>query len=35
MNNGKLHGVIVPVITPINDREDVDEAASRKVACVG
>ena len=30
MDNGRLHGVIVPVITPINDQEDIDEAAFRK-----
>ncbi len=27
----ELHGVIVPVITPINDREDVDEGAFRQI----
>jgi 4-hydroxy-tetrahydrodipicolinate synthase len=31
MSNTELHGVIVPVITPINEREDVDEAAFRKI----
>jgi 4-hydroxy-tetrahydrodipicolinate synthase len=31
MNIGELHGVVVPAITPINDREDVDEAAFRKI----
>jgi 4-hydroxy-tetrahydrodipicolinate synthase len=31
MSNTELHGVIVPVITPINDREEVDEAAFRKL----
>jgi 4-hydroxy-tetrahydrodipicolinate synthase len=31
MNNKCLHGVIVPVITPLNDKEDVDEAAFRKI----
>jgi 4-hydroxy-tetrahydrodipicolinate synthase len=31
MNNGELRGVVVPTITPIDDREDVDEAAFRKV----
>lgn len=31
MNNGKLGGVIVPVITPTDAQEDVDEAAFRKV----
>ena len=30
MNNRKLHGVIVPVITPLDAQEDVDEAAFRK-----
>jgi 4-hydroxy-tetrahydrodipicolinate synthase len=31
MINGQLRGVIVPVITPVNDREDVDETAFRKI----
>ena len=31
MSNTELRGVVVPVITPINDREDVDEAAFRKI----
>jgi len=31
MTNGELRGVIVPVITPVNDREDVDETAFRKI----
>jgi 4-hydroxy-tetrahydrodipicolinate synthase len=30
MNNDILRGVIVPVITPIDDREDVDEPAFRR-----
>ena len=30
MNNQTLHGVIVPVITPIDDHEDVDEPAFRR-----
>jgi 4-hydroxy-tetrahydrodipicolinate synthase len=30
MNNNPLHGVIVPVITPIDDHEDVDEPAFRR-----
>ena len=31
MNTTKLHGVVVPVITPIDAQEDVDEAALRKL----
>jgi 4-hydroxy-tetrahydrodipicolinate synthase len=31
MSKQELHGVIVPVITPINEKEDVDEAAFRKI----
>jgi 4-hydroxy-tetrahydrodipicolinate synthase len=31
MNLGELQGVIVPVITPINPREDVDRSAFRKI----
>jgi 4-hydroxy-tetrahydrodipicolinate synthase len=31
MTNEELYGVIVPVITPIDEREDVDEAAFRKI----
>jgi 4-hydroxy-tetrahydrodipicolinate synthase len=29
MNNPNLHGVVVPIITPTDDRENVDEAAMR------
>lgn len=31
MSNRELHGVIVPVITPINKKENVDEPAFRKI----
>jgi 4-hydroxy-tetrahydrodipicolinate synthase len=31
MTSEELRGVIVPVITPVDDREDVDEAAFRKI----
>jgi 4-hydroxy-tetrahydrodipicolinate synthase len=31
VSDERLHGVVVPVITPITDREDVDEPAFRKV----
>jgi dihydrodipicolinate synthase/N-acetylneuraminate lyase len=31
MTNRELHGVIVPVITPIDDKENVAEAAFRKI----
>jgi 4-hydroxy-tetrahydrodipicolinate synthase len=31
MSNSDLHGVIVPVITPTNENEEVDEAAFRKL----
>jgi len=31
MTNGELRGVIVPVITPVNDQEDVDEPAFRQI----
>lgn len=31
MTHAKLGGVVVPVITPTNDKEDVDEAAFRRV----
>jgi len=31
MGNAELHGVVVPVITPVDDAGDVDEAAFRKV----
>jgi dihydrodipicolinate synthase/N-acetylneuraminate lyase len=27
MNVGNIHGVIVPVVTPINDREEIDQKA--------
>jgi 4-hydroxy-tetrahydrodipicolinate synthase len=31
MSNTELRGVIVPAITPIDEREDIDEAAFRKI----
>jgi len=31
MSNRELHGVIVPVITPIDEKENVDEPAFRKI----